>query len=165
MIGSEELSSQIKAQLIKEPFVSCKPSLFNCDTLKEIATTFYTTISKNNLYRCTIGGPTTGAIPIITALMNYDPIKYSKSFYIRTQSKGYNSYIDGCIPTCLDRVVLVDDILGTGRTLLFCAKKLQELNIDIKAFVVLINKEFPGTKERLEKIAPLHSIFSLKELL
>jgi len=158
------LKEKLKKELILEPFISCKPSLFNNDTLKDISMTFNSVLVNNWLCRPIIGGPATGAIPIITSLMHLT-YHNEKSFYVRKTMKANNSYIDGCVPTCLDRVVLVDDILNTGGSLLFCAQVLREIKVDVKGFIVLIDKELPGTRERLEKIAPLHSIFTLKELL
>ena len=76
-----------------------------------------------------IGGPATGAIPIVTAaMMRVFRVEGTfQGFYVRSERKPYGteSIIEGS-PVEGKRVVLVDDVVTTGNSLLRAAQVVEE---------------------------------------
>ena len=101
-----------------------------------------------------IGGPTSGADPIVSAagLIAWEAGIALHLFYVRKESKGHGMQkrIEGPeLPDGLP-VLLVDDVLTTGGSLLAAAEAVREdTGADVRGVIVLVDRE-EGGRERLE---------------
>lgn len=116
-----------------------------------------------------IGGPTLGADPIVGAIciLAHKEGKKLKAFLVRKTPKkhGQQNMIEGKELTKEDRVVLLDDVVTSGSSLIASFKALKKAKIKvIKTIVVLDRKE--GARQAFSKLkSPLESIFVIDDLL
>jgi orotate phosphoribosyltransferase len=117
-----------------------------------------------------VGGPTLGADPIATAIsltsfLRGNPLP---AFIVRKEPKGHGtmSWIEGARHLKPGmRVVLVEDVITTGGSLLKAAEKVREAGLVSKGVVVLVDRE-EGGKESLEAEGlKVVSLFGKSELL
>ena len=115
-----------------------------------------------------ICGLVTGACPLVTGLELYS---YSNNFknirgvYIRKEKKGYgvSSELTSIINQG-ERVVIVDDVTGTGNAAKKCIDILQANKIYPKAFISIIDREEGAENEIKSYNIDFKSIFKLKDL-
>lgn len=119
-----------------------------------------------------IGGITIGADPIATAatLLSLDEDKPLPAFLIRKDAKPFtppedpSSFIEGNLKKGA-RVVVVDDVLTSGRGTLRGIKILEEIGCTVVAVIALVDR-MEGAKEHLEEAGyPVRSLFTVKDLL
>jgi orotate phosphoribosyltransferase len=81
-----------------------------------------------------IGGLETGAIPIIMSIINAHQMN---RFYVRKQPKKYGmkQQIEGSLENT-DKVILVDDIVTSGKSILQCIDVLKKAHHRIKVIGV-----------------------------
>jgi len=115
-----------------------------------------------------VGGPTIGADPLVGAITVLSLITYKrplKSFLIRKSAKqhGFMRQIEGPDLSAGCRVVLIDDVATTGKSLIECINILKISEIIVDRVIVLVDRE-EGAKEKLEAIGcPFYSIFSIRD--
>jgi len=115
-----------------------------------------------------LGGPTLGADPIVGAVaalshINNNPIK---TFIVRRSAKehGMQRQIEGPQLKKDSRVVLVDDVATTGKSLIEAKQALQDLGIKVDTAIVIVDR-CEGAEENLAKAGlKLEPIFKIEEL-
>lgn len=118
-----------------------------------------------------LGGPAVAAIPIVSAtatLMRYrlgagSPIK--NTFFMRSEAKGHGTkkLIEGMVLTKIDRVVVVDDTLTTGGSLLKTIAEVRATGASVIAAWVLLDREEGGRKALMDADVPfIHALFAKK---
>ncbi len=115
-----------------------------------------------------IGGPTLGADPIVGAIavLSYINKKPMKTFIVRklTKTHGMQRQIEGPALKRKSRVVLVDDVATTGKSLIQAKKILEKKAIKVECAIVVVDRE-EGAKQNLNKAGmKLTSIFTVKDL-
>ena len=119
-----------------------------------------------------IGGMTIGADPIATAaaLLSLDESRSLPAFLIRKDPKPFtrpeepSSFIEGHLKKGA-RVVVVDDVLTSGRGTLRAIKILEEIGCTIVSVISLVDR-MEGAKEHLETAGyTVRSLFTVKDLL
>lgn len=113
-----------------------------------------------NLTKCYIGGPATGAIPIIQTLVARKSRIQKYGFYVK---KPYS--IEGVLPPKNSQVVMIDDVVTSGNSLLEAAKLVQEFTqANIVNLVAVVDRE-QGAAENCRKAGfDLISIVKLSEI-
>lgn len=127
-----------------------------------------------------IGGPATAAIPIASAFLAAtsllqvlvrssmsavgefeDPyecpagaLNLRKAFYVRSEPKDHGSgrLIEGPPILYTDRVILVDDTLTTGTSLLKAAKTVKDVGAKIELVFVLLDREEGGVDRLIQEL-------------
>lgn len=115
-----------------------------------------------------IGGPTLGADPIAGAVaalshINKTPVK---TFIVRKVAKehGTQQQIEGPRLKEGERVILVDDVATTGKSLIEAKEALDKMGVIVKKAIVIVDRG-EGAKENLaQQGLALESIFTIKEL-
>ena len=115
-----------------------------------------------------VGGLTLGADPIanstsmVAGQKGIDLI----SFVVRKQPKkhGLMGSIEGGIKSG-DRVVIIDDVLTTGKSIIQAIEKATETGLEIVKVIVLVDREEGGKENILKKGYEVVSIFTKKEIM
>lgn len=117
-----------------------------------------------------IGGPTLGADPLVTAVafashLSQRPLA---AFIVRKEPKshGTEAWIEGTknlqkgMP-----VVLVEDVLTTGSSLLKAAARVEEAGLVVVGMVLVVDREEGGKEEMAKRGYQIKSLFTRSELL
>lgn len=116
-----------------------------------------------------IGGPTLGADPIVGAMaaLSFEGKKPINAFIVRKAPKPYGKQrqVEGPLLKENARVVLLDDVATTGKSIIESMEVLKTLNVKVVKSLCIVDRE-EGAKEALAKAGcPLVSIFTLKDIL
>jgi len=114
-----------------------------------------------------IGGPTLGADPIVGAIASLSFInkKPINTFIIRKNPKSHGKMrqIEGPQINKGAKVILIDDVATTGKSLVEAVEVLRQEAIEVKKAIVLIDRQ-EGARENLDKEnCPLISIFKTED--
>lgn len=113
-----------------------------------------------------IGGPTIGADPIAAAaaLLSSQSGRPIRAFIVRKEAKkhGMQKMIEGPALQPGDKVVMVEDVITTGGSVLAAIREVENLKAQVVKVICLVDRN-EGASELL---APYHysPIFTLKEL-
>ena len=114
-----------------------------------------------------IGGPTLGADPILSALAYHAYLnkRQIKTFLVRKKKKqhGRSKIIEGPPLRKNSKVIILDDVATSGKSLVEAIKKLRSLKIKVKKALVVVDRQ-EGAKEALQPYkCPLYSLFKLRD--
>jgi orotate phosphoribosyltransferase len=115
-----------------------------------------------------VGGPTLGADPLVTA-MGLECLARGRRvecFLVRKETKdhGTGNRIEGNLSAGA-RVLLVDDVITQGGSLLSAAPAVRSAGAEIAAFGCVVDREAGGSEKLAAYAVPSHSIFTMAELL
>jgi orotate phosphoribosyltransferase len=115
-----------------------------------------------------LGGPTLGADPIVGAVAALSYLRHSpiKTFIVRKQAKAHGTQrqIEGPALKKNDKVILVDDVATTGRSLVEAKATLDKMGVKIDRAIVIVDRN-EGAKQNLKKAGcRLEAIFTLRDL-
>ena len=147
-------------------YVNIKKITLSSTLCNHLGHAFYQYIRNHNVHA--IGGPATGAIPLITAIIhkaaqtNY----HLEGFFVRPQKKlhGTQETIEGNLQPN-QRVVLVDNVATTGNSLVNLALQLSALPVEITQVLVLVDR-LAGARQLLHahNITNYHALFTINDL-
>lgn len=114
-----------------------------------------------------IGGPTLGADPIVGAVacLSYMHKIPLKTFIVRKSVKehGTQRQIEGPALKAGSKIILVDDVATTGKSLVEAKEALDKIGAKVKGAVVIVDRD-EGAKENLAKAdLPLEAIFKIED--
>ncbi len=115
-----------------------------------------------------LGGPTLGADPIVGAVAALSHLRKEplKAFIVRKQAKAHGTkrLIEGPALKKGERVVLVDDVATTGKSLVEAKAVLDKLGVKVDKAIVIVDRN-QGAEENLRGCGcKLEAIFNIKEL-
>jgi orotate phosphoribosyltransferase len=115
-----------------------------------------------------IGGLTLGADPIAFAVAYTSHLKGKpiEAFVVRKNAKSHGTmqWIEGNI-TKGDKVVIVDDVITTGKSTIEAINRSREANLKIIKVITLIDRQ-EGGREAVEALGyPLHAIMTRDEVM
>lgn len=114
-----------------------------------------------------IGGPTIGADPIVGAIgvLSYLKGRILETFIIRKSSKGHGAkrQIEGPPLKRGSKVIIVDDVATTGKSILESLSALRKDGIKVKKAICIVDRQ-EGARTNLSKAGcSLISIFKKKD--
>ncbi len=114
-----------------------------------------------------IGGLMYGAIPIAFSVSHYAFYQHRKNIpvvCVRKEAKkhGTQKYIEGTIEKG-GRIVVVEDVVSTGKSVLTAIDRLKEAGLEISMIISIVDRDMGG-RESLRDY-DYHPIFSIDELL
>lgn len=115
-----------------------------------------------------VGGPTLGADPIVgaVAVLSYIQGVPLKAFIIRKATKGHGTQrqIEGPELKEGSKVVLVDDVATTGKSLVEAKDALGKIGVEADEAIVIVDRD-EGARENLAGAGiKLNSIFQIEDL-
>jgi len=116
-----------------------------------------------------VGGPTLGADPLVVAFMlrAFEAGERIPGFLVRKapKSHGMQSRIEG-LSGVPDRaaVLLLEDVLTTGGSLLDAATAVREHGLNPVAAMVLVDREEGGQQALLDSGIPVQAVFRVSEV-
>ena len=134
-----------------------------------IGTVVFDKICELGLQPKAIGGLTMGADPvsIATAYTSFLKKKPIQSFSIRKEPKkhGLGLQIEGNVRPG-DKVVIVDDVVTTGKSTINAIDIAREHDLGILAALVLVDRCEENGRENIEALSvPVYSIFTIRDFL
>ena len=117
-----------------------------------------------------VGGLEIGAIPLATAISDYafatQPSKTYRTFVVRKQAKdhGLGKRLEGAVKPN-DRVLVVDDVLTSGGSLLQALQAAKEANLHASHALVIVDRQEQEGKQKIEaQGVSLISLLTLDDL-
>jgi len=138
-------------------YINCKTVTLSPEGKHLIGNIFFDKIHEiHNVRIDAVGGLITGACPIVDAIsmVSYEKGRPIKAFYVREERKGHGTgrKVEGDIHKG-DRVIIVDDVITTGRSTIKAIEDAKEENLEVLGAIVLVDRE-EGGREEIEKHAP-----------
>jgi orotate phosphoribosyltransferase len=114
-----------------------------------------------------LGGPAVGAIPIVSAaaVLSESSGKSLDTFFIRSSKKGHGTekLIEGC-PKPNSRVIVVEDVVTTGGTLLHACELLRSLDCKVVSALAIVDRE-AGAMDAFSRAGfPYRSLCSISDI-
>ena len=114
-----------------------------------------------------IGGPTWGADPIVGALavLSYINAQPIKTFIVRKQAKEHGTLqqVEGPALKNGDRVILIDDVATSGKSILEAKQALDKIGVIADKAIVIVDRN-QGAADNLAKAGiKLESIFKIAD--
>jgi orotate phosphoribosyltransferase len=146
-------------------YVDCKPTMHDPEGKELIGNIIFDLIKNEGVDA--VGGLTMGADPIAisASLISYQKKMPIKSFSVRKDLKdhGTKKRIEGDMHPG-ERVVIVDDVITTGGSVIDAIIAVQEYGLEIVKVIVLVDRE-EGGREKIENFVPrVESVFTLSQL-
>ena len=150
-------------------YVDAKPTTLDPEGSFCTGMTILEILKTLNPYPKAIGGLTLGAdpiVPVVAALSHQQGGPLVSGFLVRKEAKrhGTHQYLEGYQGQRGDPVVIIDDVCTTGGSTLLAMERAQEAGLQVIAAICLVDRE-EGGRENIEKICPLHAVFTARELL
>lgn len=115
-----------------------------------------------------IGGPTLGADPVVGAIACLSHIQQAPlpTFIVRKAAKehGAGRQIEGPALKRGTRVILVDDVATSGKSLIEAKEALKNLGITVNEAIVIVDRNEGARENLLKHGLKLESIFTAEEL-
>ena len=115
-----------------------------------------------------VGGTAYGAIPIVSHLCLYSKISGKSpvsAFYHRKESKEHGRYknnvVDGKVPVKGTTVAIVEDVVTSGKSLLYAIALAEEIGCEVSDALVLVDRDEGGREAVEEKGYKFWSLFTV----
>jgi orotate phosphoribosyltransferase len=150
-------------------YIDAKQVVMTPEGLHAMAMYIITSLQEQNISADAVGGLTLGADPIAAAVCalsqlspRYQPLN---CFIVRKEGKkhGTASRIEGPFQKKM-RVIIVDDVLTTGASVLNAAGAVEEAEARVSAVYVLVDRQEGGCEAALQAGYKLESVISRTDL-
>ncbi len=150
-------------------YVDCRALMAHPEARRLVAQLAYDTLVQVE-FDC-LGGLEIGAIPIAVTISDFacaaSPSKIWRTFVVRKQAKdhGLGKLIEGSIHPG-DRVLIVDDVLTSGGSLLRAVGAAREAGLQVDHALVIVDRQEQDGKARVEKErVQLRSLLTIQDLM
>ncbi len=115
-----------------------------------------------------VAGLTLGADPIVSAVSVVSAYENRPipALIIRKEAKGHgtNAYIEGPTLKSGAKVVVLEDVVTTGRSAMLAVERLQAVGYQVERIIALVDREQGGAEFYLSKRLKFQSIFSISDI-
>ena len=114
-----------------------------------------------------VGGTPYSAIPIVSHICLLSGIKGREptipAFYIRESSKGHglDALLEGKLPGKGSQVAIVDDVVTSGKSVLYSINKAEEHGFEVSSVIALVDRNEGGRKTLEEKGYRFWALFTV----
>jgi orotate phosphoribosyltransferase len=149
---SEEPVFRLVSGRMSNYYFNCKAVTLHPEGMHLIGNIIFELIKENGIKG--IGGLTLGADPIAGAVAYTSYLKNNpiEAFVVRKSAKSHGTmqWVEGNIGAG-DRVVIVDDVITTGKSTIEAVNKAREAELDIVKVIALVDRQ-EGGKENIEAV-------------
>lgn len=137
-------------------YVDCKEVILTPDGLYKTARYVLALMQQQNLAAEAAGGPVMGAVPLASAVsalsFEVQGARPLASFFVRPEAKehGTGRLVEGPLLREGMPVILLDDVLTTGGSVLRAAQAVQEQGCRVEQVLVIVDRQ-EGGRENLEE--------------
>lgn len=137
-------------------YVDCRQVTLTAEGVFKLASYILQLIQKENWKFGAVGGPAMGAVPLAAAIsaLSWGP-PYNNpldTFFVRAEPKkhGLGNKVDG--PTLREGLplLILDDVLTTGGSILKAVQAVKELGCRVEKVMVIVDRQ-EGGRENLER--------------
>lgn len=115
-----------------------------------------------------VAGLTLGADPIVTAVSVVSAIKNCPipALIVRKEAKGHGTkaYIEGPELAAGAKVVVLEDVVTTGRSAMLAVERLQAAGYQVEEVIALVDREQGGASFYRSKGLKFRAIFSISDI-
>ncbi len=149
---SEEPVFKLVSGRMSNYYFNCKAVTLNPEGMHLVGNLIYDMIKDSGARG--IGGLTLGADPVANAVAYTSYLKGNpvEAFVVRKTAKSHGTmqWIEGNIQKG-DRVVIVDDVITTGKSTIEAIGKAKEAGLDISKVIALVDRR-EGGRENIESL-------------
>nr|WP_246140366.1 orotate phosphoribosyltransferase [Euhalothece natronophila] len=146
-------------------YINCKPVSLSAGGSLAIGNLFLNLLPEDVQ---AVAGLTLGADPLVTAVTvasayNNCPIS---GLIIRKQAKGHgtNAYLEGKQLPPKTKVVVLEDVVTTGKSALFAVEKLQTAGYEVTQILAIVDREQGGKELYQQEGIEFQALFSIAEV-
>jgi orotate phosphoribosyltransferase len=130
----------------------------------------YHTVKRNSPYINTISGIELGSVPLIGSMESvycYFESAYKYNFCIVRKPKGYgtNKLVEGNDITNKNRVVLIDDVLTTGKSILNAKNIIENYGAKVELVMVVVDRQEVGGEDLEDRGIYVDSLFKMEDFI
>jgi orotate phosphoribosyltransferase len=144
-------------------YINSKRAIFNAEAVWLLGDVLFRMTHDMTIQA--IGGLEVGAIPMAAAaaMRYHEEGRSIEGFYVRKQAKGHGSkeMVEGVVRTG-DRVVIVDDVLTTGGSVLQAIQEVERMGAEIAAVICIVDR-MEGAREALAPRYSFLPIFTIRD--
>jgi orotate phosphoribosyltransferase len=163
---SDKATFKLASGKLSRYYVNCRIVTLNPEGMVLIGNLIFDKICDSAINA--IGGPSLGANPIAdaVAMISYQKGKVIKPFYVRERVKdhGVVKKIEGNILKG-DRVVIVDDVITTGRSTIRAIKCAKEEGLVVVKVIALVDREEGGREAIEQYVTACESLITMSDLM
>ncbi len=161
---SEEPIFKLVSGRMSNYYFNCKMVTLNPEGMYLIGNIIFDMIKDLNVKG--IGGLTLGADPIADAVAytSYLKEKPIEAFVVRKSAKSHGTmqWIEGDVKAG-DKVVIVDDVITTGKSTIEAITKAKEAGLDIVKVIALVDRQEGGYENIMEQLKDIKGDYKLVE--
>ena len=150
-----------------EHYLNCKPVTLSGEGLGLVCPMLLECIEPDTV---AVGGLTLGADPLVSgvAIAAWFNDWKLDALIVRKEAKGHgtNQFIEGKLPPVGSKVVVLEDVITTGKSAIKAAERLRDVGYKVNRILSIVDRQVDGeadvemTKSHIE----LYSLFSLDEV-
>ena len=115
-----------------------------------------------------VAGLTLGADPIVTAVSVVSALENRPipALIVRKQPKGHGTkaYIEGVTLPSEAKVVVLEDVVTTGRSAMLAVERLRDAGYQVEQIISLVDREQGGAEFYQSEGLQFQAIFSIREI-
>ncbi|MGE5892606.1 MAG: orotate phosphoribosyltransferase [bacterium] len=163
---SEEPVFRLVSGRVSNYYFNCKAVTLHPEGMHIIGTLIYDMIADKKVHA--IGGLTLGADPIAYAVAYTSYVKKNpvEAFVVRKSAKSHGTmqWIEGNVKAG-DRVVVVDDVITTGKSTIEAITRAQEAGLVIVDVIALIDRQEGGREAIQDSGVNVRSVLTRDEVM
>lgn len=161
---SAEPTFKLVSGRVSNYYFNCKTVTLHPEGMYLIGNIIFDMIK--NLEAQGIGGLTLGADPIADAVAYTSHLREApvEAFVVRKSAKSHGTmqWIEGNV-TAGDRVVIVDDVITTGKSTIEAITKAREAGLHIVKVIALVDRQEGGYENVLEAVKDIKATYKILE--
>ncbi len=115
-----------------------------------------------------VAGLTLGADPLISAVTVVSAYenRFVSGIIVRKTPKGHgtNAYLEGKKLPPQAKVVVLEDVVTTGKSALFAVEQLQAVGYQVSEILAIVDRQQGGKERYQQQGIPFRALFSIDEI-
>ena len=146
-------------------YINCKQVTLTAQGALALGRLLLTILSQDTQ---AVAGLTLGADPIVTAVSVVSALENRPipALIVRKQPKGHGTkaYIEGVTLPSEAKVVVLEDVVTTGRSAMLAVERLRDAGYQVEQIISLVDREQGGAEFYQSEGLQFQAIFSIREI-